>query len=62
MKLYQVIDHAGKQFHINPEHVSAIDWESKRMVFSNDESIYFRTGADIIDACNKLGLELEDGE
>lgn len=57
VKLYRVVDRSGKDFSINPEHIVAVDWDSKRLVFSNDESLYLKTDWDIIKALDHMEID-----
>lgn len=56
VKLFLIKDRHGKVFSVNPNHIVAVDWENKRIVFSNNESLYLRNN-EIINALKEMGVE-----
>ena len=60
VKLYRVIDRAAKVFHINPAHITAVEWDSLRIIFSNGESLYVRSETILKDLCTWMQIKLED--
>lgn len=57
IKLYLIKDRAGKEFSVNPEQIVAVDWENRRLVFSNDESLYLRNKSEVFNALKEMGVE-----
>lgn len=57
VKLYHIVDRSGKAFSVNPEHIVAVDWENRRLVFSNDESLYLQNNSAILNALKEMGVE-----
>lgn len=57
VKLFLIKDRSGKEFSVNPEHIVAVDWENRRLVFSNDENLYLRNNSEIFNALKEMGVE-----
>lgn len=57
VKLYHIVDRSGKAFSVNPDHIVAVDWESNRLVFSNDESLYLRNNSEVFNDLKEMGVE-----